>query len=262
MSGDVVVREATAGNDLWEQARLLVDARPLDYILTHADLYEPQAGRSRVFCATQGERLLAVGTIFRPQEASMLTLAGEDPNALQSLAAALAADATGRVVVLCRERDTPLVRQATGLGPGEREVHMTLDGLPRDADASRARRVTTEMWGSVADFYQLRPGQVFFSEAFRSNPSYCIEADGKIVAAAICHFVTPRVLQIGAVLTDPDYRRRGYAASIVAALATEAHETGRIASLFVRFDNEGAIALYEELGFVRYQMMSFIIGGG
>jgi GNAT superfamily N-acetyltransferase len=52
--------------------------------------------------------------------------------------------------------------------------------------------------------------------------------------------------------TAPDYRRRGYASAVVAALVHAATEVGaRRLFLQVEAPNAGAIALYERLGFVQ-----------
>lgn len=258
----LVLREAERGTKLWEQARDFADARPLDYILVHADLNEPQAVRARGICAFRGEKLVAVGSEFRPHRGRMFSVAGEDQEALGALAQSLVSGTDGRYAMLCREADALSVRRATGLAAGDHEIHMILDGPAKGGAPERAIRTDERTWDQVVEFYNRLPREVFFSEVYRDNPSYYVEQDGKVVAAAISHFVTPRVLQVGGVLTDPEYRRRGLAGSIVAALANEAHEAGRLASLFVRSDNEGAIALYEKLGFRRHQVIALMIGPG
>lgn len=261
MSDAIVVREAEMGSAHWEEATGFADSRPLDYLFVHADLHLREIGRCRAFSAHREGQLVAVGTAFHPHAGAMFSVAGEDSTALRELATRLVATAEGHFAVICRERDGLAARRATGLTVGDREIHMVLDGLPLRTGACRPRRADASTWERLAGFYAELPGQVFFSDVLRGNPAYYVEEDGRLVAAAICHFVTPRVLHIGGVLTHPDYRRRGCATGIVAALATEARETGRIASLLVRADNDRAVELYEKLGFVRYQIMSFLMGG-
>ena len=257
----VTIQEAPRGSDLWTQARAFADARALDYILVHADLHEPQASRARVFCAFREDTLAGVGVMYRVRHGDWLSLGALDGIALTSLAQTLIREASGHCAFSCREQDAVTVRRATGLTGGEREVHRVLRGPAHAGDPALATRTGEGDWGKLTAFYERLAGQVFFADVFRANPSYYIELDGKVVAAALCHFRTPQVLQIGAVLTDPDYRRRGLAASLVAAMAAEAHASGRLTSLFVRADNESATALYEKLGFTRHQTIVLLIPG-
>ncbi|WP_050920765.1 GNAT family N-acetyltransferase [Deinococcus gobiensis] len=55
--------------------------------------------------------------------------------------------------------------------------------------------------------------------------------------------------EISAVCTHPDYRRRGLARTLVAQLAAHSHAAGEVPFLHVNLENEGAIAVYRDLGF-------------
>ena len=55
--------------------------------------------------------------------------------------------------------------------------------------------------------------------------------------------------EISAVCTHPDYRRRGLARTLVAELAAHSHAAGEVPFLYVNLENEGAIAVYRDLGF-------------
>jgi predicted GNAT family acetyltransferase len=55
--------------------------------------------------------------------------------------------------------------------------------------------------------------------------------------------------EISAVCTHPDYRGRGYAKALVAAVAHSIFSRDETPFLGVRHDNIGAIRLYEKLGF-------------
>lgn len=55
--------------------------------------------------------------------------------------------------------------------------------------------------------------------------------------------------EISAVCTHPDYRRRGLARALVAQLAAHSHAAGEVPFLHVNLENEGAIAVYRDLGF-------------
>lgn len=55
--------------------------------------------------------------------------------------------------------------------------------------------------------------------------------------------------EISAVCTHPDYRRRGLARALVSRLAAHSHAAGEVPFLHVNAENEGAIAVYRDLGF-------------
>lgn len=68
---------------------------------------------------------------------------------------------------------------------------------------------------------------------------------------------------IGNIVTDKDYRGRGFASALMAALLDELAECG-IAKVFleVEYDNAPAIALYERAGFERYGQRRDYYGRG
>jgi predicted GNAT family acetyltransferase len=53
------------------------------------------------------------------------------------------------------------------------------------------------------------------------------------------------------VCTHPDFRGRGYALTLVAAVARTIHMEGRMPFLTSFESNEGAIRIYQQSGFVR-----------
>jgi ribosomal-protein-alanine N-acetyltransferase len=68
---------------------------------------------------------------------------------------------------------------------------------------------------------------------------------------------------IGNIVTDREYRGKGFASALMAALLEELSESG-IAKVFleVEFDNAPAIALYERAGFERYGQRRDYYGRG
>jgi predicted GNAT family acetyltransferase len=55
--------------------------------------------------------------------------------------------------------------------------------------------------------------------------------------------------EISAVCTNPDFRGRGYASSLVSALVRKIVERGETPFLHVKADNADAVHVYEKLGF-------------
>jgi ribosomal protein S18 acetylase RimI-like enzyme len=72
---------------------------------------------------------------------------------------------------------------------------------------------------------------------------------GQTVAKAATNARGMHYDQIGGVYTEPRYRNRRIARSLMLQLLREIGEAGRGASLFVKKHNEPAIALYRRLGF-------------
>ncbi len=76
-----------------------------------------------------------------------------------------------------------------------------------------------------------------------------VRLDGKLVALSGERMKVPGFTEVSAVCVDPSCRGRGYAASLMKAVATGILERGETPFLHVFTDNLPAIALYERLGF-------------
>ena len=76
-----------------------------------------------------------------------------------------------------------------------------------------------------------------------------IRHEGRLVAMAGERFRLPGWTEVSAVCTDPQFRGRGLGARLTMAVAAGILERGDLPFLHVTADNEGAIRLYERLGF-------------
>lgn len=94
-----------------------------------------------------------------------------------------------------------------------------------------------------------RPGP-FGSRTIELGRYIGLRFDGILAAMAGERMRFDRFVEISAVCVDPAYRGRGYAALLMMQLARAIQKQGAIPFLHVFADNEGAIALYEKLGFV------------
>jgi predicted GNAT family acetyltransferase len=74
-------------------------------------------------------------------------------------------------------------------------------------------------------------------------------ADGRLIAMAGERLRLEGHTEISAVCTDPEFRGRGHARSLVAALTSGAQRAGRVPFLHVKGENSSAKKLYEQLGF-------------
>ena len=67
----------------------------------------------------------------------------------------------------------------------------------------------------------------------------------------------PGYVEVSAVCTHPDARRRGYASVVSAHVAAGIRAEGETPFLHVAVSNTSAFAVYEQLGFTTRRMVSF-----
>ncbi|MFQ5908768.1 MAG: GNAT family N-acetyltransferase [Thermoplasmata archaeon] len=79
--------------------------------------------------------------------------------------------------------------------------------------------------------------------------AYGLRLEGQLVAAAGTHFISQGRSLIGGVYTSPDFRRRGYAATVTSAVTRAALQQSDQVGLMVVSTNVAAIGLYEKLGY-------------
>ena len=83
---------------------------------------------------------------------------------------------------------------------------------------------------------------------------------GKLVAIAGHRFNPAPYREISAVCTHPDYLGNGYASDLLQEQIKRITNRDEIPFLHVRIDNEGAIKLYQKLGFkIRTKMNGYVI---
>lgn len=81
------------------------------------------------------------------------------------------------------------------------------------------------------------------------GPAFGAFVDDRLVAMAATHFATPDVVEIGNIVTHPDYRRRGFASACTSALTQACFGLAPRVYLMVLADNEPAYKAYRALGF-------------
>ena len=93
-----------------------------------------------------------------------------------------------------------------------------------------------------------RPGP-FFRRTHRFGGFLGIRIDGRLAAMAGTRLALPGYREVSGVCTHPDFRGRGLAAGLIAAVGGAIHAAGETPFLTSYADNPGAIALYRRLGF-------------
>ena len=81
------------------------------------------------------------------------------------------------------------------------------------------------------------------------EPAWGAFEGGRIIGAAHVTVSLPFVWVISGVYTRPDFRGRGVAQAVTAAISRHAEALGASAGLFVREENLPAVRAYEKLGF-------------
>jgi ribosomal protein S18 acetylase RimI-like enzyme len=112
-----------------------------------------------------------------------------------------------------------------------------------------ARRLTIEDAPQMDALAREAGLTVWHSSALALGPAFGCFVDGRLVAMAATHFVTPEVIEIGHIATHPDYRRQGYASACTAALTQAAFKLSPRVFLMVLEHNTAALAAYKRLGF-------------
>lgn len=84
--------------------------------------------------------------------------------------------------------------------------------------------------------------------------------DGKLVSMAGHRFNPTPYTEVSAVCTHPNHLGKGYAYRLLREQIKRILAKNEIPFLHVRDDNEGAIKLYEKLGFnIRTSMIAYVI---
>jgi ribosomal protein S18 acetylase RimI-like enzyme len=107
----------------------------------------------------------------------------------------------------------------------------------------------------LAELYTLGGGGAFDLTQVQRGAFYGILVGNRLVSVAGTHLVSPGygVAAVGNIFTHPEYRGRGYGTATTSAVVAELLAGGiRDIVLNVSQNNEGAIRIYERLGFERY----------
>jgi GNAT superfamily N-acetyltransferase len=108
---------------------------------------------------------------------------------------------------------------------------------------------------SLEALYELGGGLAFSPAQIDQGVFYGVYEGGELVAVGGTHLVSPTygVAAVGNVFTHPVHRNRGYGMATTSAVVEELLRQGiRDIILNVGQANEGAVRIYERLGFERY----------
>ena len=135
--------------------------------------------------------------------------------------------------------------------PGPQMVRMWVDRSTFRPYPAETRRVLPIEVGELNRLYQLGFVSWLGSSAIAAGVYFGIRINGRLVAAAGTHVIsaTARLAVVGNVLTQLDYRGRGYATATTGAVTAELLRFCDQVVLNVRADNPPALQAYRRLGY-------------
>ncbi len=199
--------------------------------------------------ATHHEPFAAGGPLARRYRAEYNVFAGQVDESPEALAALAALIVPGEQV--CIAQAMPVV-----VPPGL-QVHKSLQGVQLTAppaldvpDGAEPLLALTEH--DAPEMFALarltEPGP-FAPRTHALGRFIGIRIDGRLAAMAGERFRFPGYTEVSAVCTHPDFRGRGFARRLTAAVTAAIHRRGEQAFLQAWKTNTPAITLYQSLGF-------------
>jgi len=215
------------------------------------DLEEREFGRTRWGAAYDGDQLVAVGLEYTGPTPQPLFVMGSP----EGISAVLRDVIRPRAAYIAAQTSMlPAVEAHYRVDPGPQMVRMWVDRARfRPYPATVERLLPVEI-GELNKLYQLGFASWLPSSAIGDGVYYGMRVNGRLVAAAGTHVVSPaaRLAVVGNVLTHLDYRGRGFATAVTGAVTAELLRTCDQVVLNVRADNPPAINAYRRLGYAEH----------
>jgi ribosomal protein S18 acetylase RimI-like enzyme len=215
------------------------------------DLEEREFGRTRWGAAYDGDDLVAVG----------LEYTGPTPQPLFVMGRTDGIDAILRDVIkprtayiAARPEMLPAVEAHYRVDPGPQMLRMWVDRAHFRPYPATVQRLLPVEIGELNRLYQLGFASWLPSSAIADGVYYGMRVNGRLIAAAGTHVVSPgtRLAVVGNVLTHSDYRGRGFATAVTGAVTADLLRSCDQVVLNVRADNPPAINAYRHLGYAEH----------
>ncbi len=203
--------------------------------------------------AAEAGRLRALALHFRGLDIPALFVMGE-PDGLRAIFKG--AMRPQRVYLTCLEAHLPVTREFYAWSSEMPMWRMALSaGSFRPIGEENCVRLTPDDADRVMALFTLGGGDAFTPAQMAAGVFYGIISGDRLVSVAGTHLVSPTygVAAVGNIFTHPEYRGRGHGTAATSAVVAELLGSGiRDIVLNVSQANEGAIRIYERLGFARY----------
>jgi len=143
------------------------------------------------------------------------------------------------------------IQSAYRVDPGPRMVRMWVDRASFRPYPATVQRLLPVEIGELNKLYQLGFASWLPSSAIADGVYYGLRVNGQLVAAAGTHVISPaaRLAVVGNVLTQIEYRGRGFATAVTGAVTADLLRTCDQVVLNVRSDNPPALNAYRRLGY-------------
>ena len=153
---------------------------------------------------------------------------------------------TGPAIVLQKDRLPPV--PGTRIAKHRMGVQMVAETVAAGGDMDFLALGDADAGEMLALATLTEPGP-FFARTHRLGDFIGIRDNGRLVAMAGERMKPDGFTEVSGVCTHPDWRGRGYAGGLMRVVAARIAARGETPFLHAYADNEGAIALYETLGF-------------
>ena len=202
--------------------------------------------------AEAGGRLRAMAVLFRGLSPPALLMIGEDDGLRAILGGELY---PRRAYLTCRPEHLSMSREFYRWDETLSMWRMVLRPGRFPGAESNCIRLVPHQAGQITELYTLGGGVAFSPEQIERGVFYGVVEHDRLIAVAGTHVISPSygVAAVGNVFTHPAHRGRGFGTFTTSSVVCELLELGiRDIILNVSQDNEGAIRIYERLGFERY----------
>jgi ribosomal protein S18 acetylase RimI-like enzyme len=248
-AGTRIVAETTTDHEL---IRPFLDRDPIFAAYALADLEDREPARSRWGIARAGDEVVALVLEHGGPSPQPLFIAGRDDGIEAILRDVIKPSIA---YVACLPVNQAAVESRYRLEPGPQMVRMWVDKetFRPSFDPGVERLAPTEA-GELNRLYRLGFGSWLPPQAVAEGIYYGIRVNGRLVAAAGTHVIgrRARIAVVGNVLTQPEFRGRGYAQATTTAVTARLLEFCDHVVLNVRSDNPPALNAYRRLGYAEH----------
>ena len=217
-----------------------------------ADLEDRESGRARWGIARTGDEVVALVLEYGGPSPQPLFIAGRD-DGVEAILRDVIRPAIAYLAYLPGSERAVATRYR--IEPGPPMVRMWVDASTfRPAVDLGVERLSPHEAGELNRLYRLGFGSWLAPQAIAEGVYYGIRVNGRLVAAAGTHVIgrEARIAVVGNVLTQPEFRGRGYAQATTAAVTAHLLQFCDHVVLNVRSDNPPALNAYRRLGYAEH----------
>jgi ribosomal protein S18 acetylase RimI-like enzyme len=217
-----------------------------------ADLEDHETGRARWGIARAGSQVVSLVLEYAGPSPQPLFIAGRDDGIEAILRDVIRPSIAYLAYLPASER---AVATRYRIEPGPPMVRMWVDRSTfRPAVDPGVEPLSPSDVGELNRLYRLGFGSWLAPQAIAEGVYFGIRVNRRLVAAAGTHVIGRRtgIAVVGNVLTQPEYRGRGYAQATTAAVTARLLEFCDHVVLNVRSDNPPALSAYRRLGYAEH----------